>query len=137
MKGIFYLQLKISYSIEQSVFAVTMHGFENAICGLQRYPRRIRVNQIIGAVATTLAILMSLIGLPTQILINYKRKSTEGLSLIFYLIFLVNVCCWLLYGLTMEKIDFFLVAANLPAAFLIAMLIIQFVVYRRKSGSDR
>ena len=54
---------------------------------------------IIGAATTTVAILVKFVGLPDQVIKNYKRKSTEGLSVPFFLFGLLSYVLWTFYGI--------------------------------------
>ena len=54
---------------------------------------------ILGIMTVVVAILVKFVGLPDQVRKNYKRKSTEGLSVPFFLLGLLSYFLWTLYGL--------------------------------------
>lgn len=54
---------------------------------------------IIGTATTIVAVLVKLVGLPDQVIKNYKRKSTEGLSVPFFLLGLLSYVLWTFYGI--------------------------------------
>lgn len=53
----------------------------------------------IGVATTIVAILVKVVGLPDQVIKNHKRKSTEGLSVPFFLLGLLSYILWTTYGL--------------------------------------
>lgn len=54
---------------------------------------------VVGAATATVAILVKVVGLPDQIRKNHRRKSTEGLSVPFFLMGLLSYVLWTIYGL--------------------------------------
>lgn len=87
----------------------------------------------IGILAVAASLTITLLGLPAQIIKNYRRKSCDGLapSLIY------SACCtyalWSIYGWT--KPDWFLVVAQTPGCVLAFILLFQLLYYRKKEGS--
>jgi len=85
-----------------------------------------------GTAATVASLAIVLIGLPAQIVKNYRRKSCEGLAppLIY------SACCtytlWGLYGWI--KPDWFLAAAQTPGCVLAYVLLFQLLHYGKKGG---
>jgi len=91
---------------------------------------------VIGAIAVIASLMIIVLGLPAQIIKNYRRQSCDGIapSLIY------SACCtyalWSLYGWT--KPDWFLVVAQTPGCVLALVLLFQLFYYRKKpAGGDR
>jgi uncharacterized protein with PQ loop repeat len=55
------------------------------------------------------ALIITAVGLPRQIMINYLRKSTEGISLVVVIFAFGSYTSFTLYGLTRPSVDWFLV----------------------------
>ncbi len=91
---------------------------------------------ILGFVATATGIIVASVGLPIQLLKNYKRKSVEGLSLIFWVLAYVNGWCWFTYAIVKNQPDFFLIVANIPGLIFMTVLLTQFVIYSRNRGNQ-
>lgn len=85
---------------------------------------------IIGIIATIASLTIVLLGLPAQIIKNYRRKSCDGIAppLIY------SACCsymlWSLYGWT--KPDWFLIIAHTPGCILAFVLLFQLLHYKKK-----
>lgn len=85
--------------------------------------------QFFGTGAMVLGVLGGFIGLPMQIYKNWRRQSVEGLSLTFWVIVYTNVWFWILYAISKDKTDWYLIVANLPGLFFISVLLGQFAWY--------
>jgi uncharacterized protein with PQ loop repeat len=85
-----------------------------------------------GMAAIFTSFAMTLVGFPAQILENYRRKSTQGLSLVLYIMMLANYSVWLSYGFLKPIPDWVLIVANIPGVLCIFISLIQFWIYRRK-----
>lgn len=85
---------------------------------------------IIGILATIASLAIVLLGLPAQIVKNYKRKSCEGIapSLIYAACFTYTL--WSLYGWT--KPDWFLAVAQTPGCVLAFIILFQIFYYRKR-----
>lgn len=57
---------------------------------------------VLGFVTAAVSILVKIIGLPDQIRKNHNRKSTEGLSVPFFLLGFFAYFLWTLYGFLKE-----------------------------------
>ncbi len=85
---------------------------------------------IIGVIATVASLTIVLVGLPAQIIRNYRRKSCDGLapSLVY------AACCtytlWSLYGWT--KPDWFLAVSQTPGCVMSLILLFQLIRYRKR-----
>lgn len=89
----------------------------------------------LGIIAALASLSIVLIGLPKQILENYRRKSCEGLapSLIY------SACCtytlWGIYG--WSKPDWFLFASQTPGSILSFILLFQLFKYKKLANRTR
>jgi uncharacterized protein with PQ loop repeat len=86
---------------------------------------------IFGLVAAIASLTLVALGLPAQIVKNYRRKSCEGLSPILFSLAFCTYLLWSLYGWT--KPDWFLASAQTPGLVLATILLGQMICYRRKS----
>lgn len=77
------------------------------------------------------SLILFVIGLPVQIYKNYKRKSVEGISLPLFLSYFAAYVIWLSYGVSLG--DWPIVVTNVPATIAAAIMLYQFIVYRKKS----
>jgi len=85
---------------------------------------------VIGILAAIASLTIVLLGLPAQIIKNYRRKSCDGLepSLIYSIC--VAYTLWSLYGWT--KPDWFLAVSQTPGCVLAFILFFQLLYYRKK-----
>ena len=85
----------------------------------------------------TLAMISSIIylcfGLPVQIFKNYKRKSTEGLSLFLIIFCASTLLMWSLYAWVKDPKDWYIIASNIPGLIFSIVLLFQFRVYRKSN----
>ncbi len=86
------------------------------------------MDQLVGVLGMVMSYVVALVGLPSQILENYRRKSTEGLSLMLWVLSLLNISSWFAYGLL--RGDRWIIAANVPWLVFIPILLLQFWIYR-------
>lgn len=87
---------------------------------------------VIGILAAIASLTIVLLGLPAQIIKNYRRKSCDGIdpSLIYSIC--VAYTLWSLYGWT--KPDWFLAVSQTPGCVLAFILLFQLFHYRKKGG---
>jgi len=85
---------------------------------------------IIGFLTTTIAILVKVIGLPDQIKKIYKRKSTEGISTIFFLLAFLSYLLWTIHGF-FEKDNVPIIGQGV-GLFTTGIIIAQIFIYRKK-----
>ena len=71
---------------------------------------------VFGNSAIVTGMILAFIGLPAQIIKNWRLKSGKGLSLPFWLLNLVNSSLWMLYGLAQRPVDWRVAVANIPVA---------------------
>ena len=86
---------------------------------------------LFGAIAMSLSLILVFVGLTAQIYKNYRRKSCEGLSLTLMITVLGANIAWTLYGLS--KADWFLVGAQLPGGVFALVIVIQYVLYKKRN----
>lgn len=85
---------------------------------------------IVGFLTTTVAILVKVIGLPDQIKKIYKRKSTEGISTVFFLLAFVSYFLWTLHGFFQK--DNVLIIGQGVGMITTAVILVQVFIYRKK-----
>ena len=83
--------------------------------------------ELIGLLAATL----TTIAFIPQVFKVIKTKSSEGLSLTTYLIFIIGVGLWLIYGLIKSSIS--MIIGN-GITFILAFLIIYYILRNKKSN---
>lgn len=87
---------------------------------------------IFGTIASCVAVASILLGPTTQLWINYKKKSCEGLSFFFVLLPFLSYVSWASYGIS--KHDFFLYFTQIPGSLLMLGILAQFWIYRKKKA---
>ena len=95
------------------------------------------LESMLGFLATATGITVASVGLPMQLIKNYKRKSVEGLSLVFWILAYINGWCWVAYASVKVKPDFFLIIANIPGLFFLTILFLQFYIYTKKGRNEK
>jgi uncharacterized protein with PQ loop repeat len=85
---------------------------------------------IIGFLTTIVAILVKVIGLPDQIKKIYKRKSTEGISTIFFILAFISYFLWTTHGI-FEK-DNVLIIGQGVGMITTGIILAQIFTYRKK-----
>jgi len=89
------------------------------------------MEKILGSLAASSSFILLLIGVSSQIVTNWKRKSTEGLSLSLFVLTEVCYGCWMIYGWFKPHIDLFLVIPNILGLIIGGVLLYQFYIYRK------
>ena len=84
---------------------------------------------IIGILTVTIGVLVKMVGFPDQFRLNYKRKSTKGLSKLFYLLAFLSYILWTIHGLLQN--DWVLVIGQGIGIITTAMIVIQIIIYRK------
>ena len=79
------------------------------------------------------SLLVKLIGLPHQIIENYRRKSTQGVSLPNHAIGLCAYACWTLYGYL--NFDFVLIFGQFLGIITEGIVVLQILAYRNRGPS--
>ena len=85
---------------------------------------------ILGWSALSITIIYASFGIFTQVIQNFKRKSTSGLSLVMIILSFITFFIWFLYGVM--KPDFYISIPNLIGSIITAMILVQFWIYRKK-----
>ena len=84
----------------------------------------------IGVATVVISILVKIIGLPDQFRKNFKRKSTFGLSMPFFLFGLLSYVLWTIYGLL--KSDWVVVIGQGVGVLTMGAVVYQIWLYRGK-----
>ena len=84
---------------------------------------------IFGTLAVLGSVLVSCLGMPTQIYRNFKKKSCENLSLFWILLVNISYGLWVLYGVM--KPDYYLILSESVGFLLSGVILFQFFVYRK------
>lgn len=85
---------------------------------------------VFGVLAVIASLTIVVLGLPKQIIKNYRQKSCDGIepSLIYSIC--IAYTCWTLYGWT--KPDWFLIYSQTPGCILAFILLFQLFYYRKR-----
>ena len=78
---------------------------------------------LIGAVLTTS-------GFVPQVYKTLKTKTVEGVSLTMYLVLLLGMIFWLVYGLYIDS--FAIILANIVSGLLVAIMIVFRIIYNNR-----
>ncbi|MGC8341026.1 MtN3 and saliva related transmembrane protein [Pantoea ananatis] len=62
-----------------------------------------------------------------------KTRNTEGISVVMYIMFLIGVISWIIYGF--QKSDLAVFAANIITLFLAAPVLVMTLLSRKKDRS--
>lgn len=89
----------------------------------------------VGVIVAILSVASKLIGPPDQIRLNWKRKSTEGVSLALYAMSFVTYFFWALYGALRGDWVVFLAHGALGCV-MTGIILFQFFVYRKKNDTS-
>ena len=84
---------------------------------------------IIGYLASFITIVYTAIGLPNQIVKNYRLKSIEGLSLFLFVTLFFTFTSWVIYGIL--KPDWFIGVPNALGGLCTFIIICQILYYTK------
>jgi len=87
---------------------------------------------IVGWLALIVTLIYTCLGLPVQIYKNYKRKSTEGVSLFLIFFCGCTFLLWSIYALIKDPKDWYIFGSNFPGFIFTTGLLSQFWFYRYK-----
>lgn len=90
----------------------------------------VAVPVLVGGATVVVGILVKLIGFPDQFLKNYKRKSTEGLSTLFFLLAFLSYILWTLHGVFQR--DWVLILGQGVGVLTTGAIVCQIILYRKK-----
>lgn len=85
---------------------------------------------IIGVLTTVLSIAVKVVGFPDQIKKNYKRKSTEGLSVSFYILSFLVYILWVLHGILQK--DWVVTLGQGLGVITTGVILYQVYIYRKQ-----
>jgi len=88
------------------------------------------IASVIAFLTTTVAILVKVVGLPDQIKKIYKRKSTEGISTVFFILAFVSYLLWTIHGIFQK--DNVLIIGQGAGMITTGIIIAQIFIYRKK-----
>ncbi len=89
---------------------------------------------IVGVIVAILSVASKVVGQPDQIRKNWQRKSTEGISFIFYFFSFVTYFFWAIYGALREDWVVFLAHGTL-GCIMTGIILWQFLIYRKNKVS--
>lgn len=85
---------------------------------------------VVGLLTTALSILIKIVGFPDQIRKNYKRRSTEGVSTMFYILSFVTYLLWTLHGFLQK--DWVIILGQGLGIITTGIIVYQIFLYRKK-----
>lgn len=85
---------------------------------------------LVGLLTTIVAILVKVVGLPDQIKKIYKRKSTEGISTVFFILAFISYLLWTIHGFFQK--DNVLIIGQGAGMITTAIILGQIFIYRNK-----
>lgn len=85
---------------------------------------------VIGLMTVVIGILVKVIGFPDQFRLNLKRKSTKGISTLFYVLAFFSYILWTLHGILQK--DWVLIAGQGVGIVTTGMIVAQIIKYRKK-----
>jgi uncharacterized protein with PQ loop repeat len=83
---------------------------------------------IIGIFTILLSLVVTGIGLTSQVRKNKSRKSTDGLSLFYFIILAISYTFWVIYGITLK--DLVLIIPMSIGAVMSWVVVAQFYIYK-------
>lgn len=87
--------------------------------------------QVFGLIASILTIVLVFIGLVSQVIKNFQRKSCSGLSLIYFIVILFAYSAWSLYGISIS--DWYIIIPQTAGAVISLILLAQFYLYKKSN----
>lgn len=92
------------------------------------FPAEITFAAIIGFLTLFFGILVKMIGFPDQFRLNLKRKSTKGVSTLFFILAFLSYLLWTIHGILQD--DWVLVIGQGLGIFTTGMIVVQIIMYR-------
>jgi uncharacterized protein with PQ loop repeat len=90
-----------------------------------------KFSDILGVVAVIITMIYTFLGLPAQIVNNYKKKSVAGLSLFLMIMLTLTFTIWTLYSYFKELPDWYVFLSNFPGVIFGIIILYQFWFYRK------
>jgi uncharacterized protein with PQ loop repeat len=87
---------------------------------------------IIGTLTLIIGVVVKIIGFPDQFRINFKRKSTQGVSTLFYVLAFVSYLLWTVHGFFQN--DLVLIIGQGVGIITTGMIVIQIIIYRKNKN---
>jgi len=84
---------------------------------------------VIGVLTVVIGILVKVIGFPDQFRLNYKHKTTKGISTLFYALAFISYMLWTIHGFL--KKDWVLIIGQGAGIITTAMIVAQIIIYRK------
>jgi MtN3 and saliva related transmembrane protein len=88
----------------------------------------------LGWIASMITVVYTTLGLPAQIVKNFKSHSTAGLSLVLFTFLTGTFVSWVLYGIV--KPDWFIVVPNGLGALCGCVIVGQIIYYQARKNSE-
>ena len=85
---------------------------------------------IVGILTTVLSVAIKIVGFPDQMVKNFKRKSTEGVSTTFYVLSVITYIVWTLYGLLRN--DWVVIVSQGLGIVTTGIIVYQILLYKKK-----
>lgn len=84
---------------------------------------------MIGILTLVVGILVKAIGFPDQFRLNFKRKSTKGISTIFFILAFISYSLWTIHGVLQN--DWVLIIGQGVGIFTTGAIVAQIIIYRK------
>ena len=88
-----------------------------------------QITLFFGTLATVASLVIIVVGLPAQIIKNYRRKSCDGMEPLLVYSAFVAYALWSFYGWT--KPDWFIFVSQTPGLLMAFVLVFQLFYYRK------
>lgn len=85
---------------------------------------------IVGVLTVVIGIVVKVVGFPDQFRLNYKRKSTKGVSTLFYVLAFFSYVLWTTHGILQN--DWVLIAGQGVGIVSTGLIVVQIIAYRKK-----
>jgi uncharacterized protein with PQ loop repeat len=92
---------------------------------------------VMGWIATIVTITYTSYGLPVQFYKNYKKKSTEGLSLSMIIMMFMTFLSWVICAAMKSPPDYYIMVCNSIGAVGVFFIMIQFWMYRTPHNATK
>jgi uncharacterized protein with PQ loop repeat len=84
----------------------------------------------IGIITVILSLVVTGLGLSSQVKKNRQRKSMEGLSFFYFFILAISYTFWVIYGIVLR--DFVIIIPMSIGSIMSWVVVIQFFIYKNK-----
>ncbi|MFO0719065.1 MAG: SemiSWEET family transporter [Candidatus Paceibacterota bacterium] len=89
---------------------------------------------IIGIITVVLSLIVTGLGLSSQVRKNRNRKSMEGLSFFYFFVLAISYTFWVIYGIVLK--DPVLIIPMSIGAVMSWVVVIQFFIYKTPQKMD-